>query len=106
GAAAGAARRRGSSKRMRPGAAKPASRMAGGTCVVLPAPVGARKTTHACRCSAASRSGRIGSIGNGTGVMSLSKLSVGHLENLLYVAQVAGSQAEAEPLHALGGGAV
>jgi len=47
-------------------ACQTASSRAGGTRVVLPAPVGARSTAQDCRRSASSSSGRTGSIGNGT----------------------------------------
>src|SRR6516164_8833271 len=67
-AAARAASRRGSSRMMRFAPARPASRTAGGTRVVLPAPVGARSTTAPCRPSAASTSGSTASIGSGARV--------------------------------------
>src|ERR1051325_4163119 len=64
-AAARAARRLGSRTTMRPDVSF-ASNSAGGTRVVLPAPVGARKTTDACSRSVAVSFGRIGAIGRGS----------------------------------------
>src|SRR5579859_2639472 len=67
-AAARAASRRGSSRRTRFDPGSPASSTAGGTRVVLPAPVGARSTAAPCRHSAAVSSGSTGSIGSGARV--------------------------------------
>src|SRR5262249_33607623 len=71
-AAARAASRRGSSKRRWPRSARPASSKAGGTRVVLPAPVGARSTTHEFVRSVAINCGSTGSIGRGCIVAPLS----------------------------------
>src|SRR5207249_1355045 len=49
---------------------------AGGTRVVLPAPVGARSTTHGWRRSASSSSGRMGSIGRGVGFTFVGKYAL------------------------------
>jgi hypothetical protein len=62
-AAARAASRRGSSIRIARSPASPASRRAGGTRVVLPAPVGARRTAQADFESDRTSSGRTSSIG-------------------------------------------
>src|SRR6516164_10544910 len=68
-AAARAASRRGSSMTMRFVSASPASRMAGGTRVVLPAPVGAWITTRAWCLMAARTCGKTESIGRDTWAM-------------------------------------
>src|SRR5262245_48666749 len=71
-AAARAARRRGSRRRMRPFSASPASKRANGTRVVLPAPVGACKTRQLRSCKLATISGSNGSMGRGSNADPLS----------------------------------